>query len=150
MKLAKRSNTTHSLVVSIVGISLLINMHYQDTHSHTHVHLLSRCVDLLILLIRLSYVDVNEETAQLKLLVVRVLQLHRAEAGLDAGQRVDSLTNEVGITKHVFVLNRKPQHGEVRVYNVKLTSLIPDGIEPILLWNGKQKYLSTEQSGNTT
>ena len=141
-------NTHHSCVVSIVSISLL------TCTTNTHVHVLSRGVDLLVLLVRLSYVDMNEEAAQLKLLIVRVLQLHRAEASLDAGQRVDGLADEVGITKHVLILNRKPQQGEVGVHDVKLASFIPDRIEPSLLWNGKEngktEIVVTEPPGNTT
>ena len=94
------------------------------------------CVYFFVFIVSLSYVDMYQQTAQLKFFVVHVLQLHGAESSLDAGQWVRCLTNEIRIAKNILVLNSKPHQGKVRVHNVKFASLIPYWIKSILLWNG--------------
>ena len=81
----------------------------------------------------------DKKTAQLELFIVGVFQLDRAETTLDARQRVDRLTNEVWISKYIFILDCKSYQSKIRVDNVKLAPLIPEWAKSILLYNGNVK-----------
>ena len=74
----------------------------------------------------------HQEAAQLQLLAVAVLQLDTPVARHQELDREGGVTDEVGVSEHVLVVNTEPDQSHLRVENPQVEGLVPDGVEPVV------------------
>ena len=71
----------------------------------------------------------HQQAAQLQLLAVAVLQLDTPVARHQELDGEGGVTDEVGVSEHVLVVNTEPDQSHLRVENPQVEGLVPDGGE---------------------
>ena len=63
---------------------------------------------------------------------MHVFQGYGSVTSSDASDRNGVLSNEVGVSEDIHVVDDKPQQGKIRVGKLKIKSIVPIGIESVV------------------
>ena len=101
--------------------------------AHSNTNTPDSSVEFFIFAVRAPYLHVYEEGAQLQFLVVLVLQWDGTEPDLEGADGKRGLSDEVGIAEDVLVLSHEADQSQLRIEDLKLTTLVPYRVETIVL-----------------